>query len=83
MTSRIGPGRSNMRCCAGSVNQTICSVATVVKKFIEHRPAINAESVSPWGSYATFHCWNQSNRNTKLEISWLTVLLITRALWAQ
>ncbi|UPR50046.1 DNA-3-methyladenine glycosylase 2 family protein [Vibrio cyclitrophicus] len=32
----------------------------VVKMFIEHRPAINAESVSPWGSYATFHCWNQS-----------------------
>ncbi|CAH6843559.1 3-methyladenine DNA glycosylase [Vibrio chagasii] len=32
----------------------------VVKKFIEHRPAINIESVSPWGSYATFHCWNQS-----------------------
>ncbi|UPR59281.1 DNA-3-methyladenine glycosylase 2 family protein [Vibrio sp. ED004] len=32
----------------------------VVKKFIEHRPAINAQSVSPWGSYATFHCWNQS-----------------------
>lgn len=32
----------------------------VVKKFIEHRPAINVESVSPWGSYATFHCWNQS-----------------------
>ncbi|UWZ99495.1 AlkA N-terminal domain-containing protein [Vibrio splendidus] len=32
----------------------------VVKKFIEHRPAINEESVSPWGSYATFHCWNQS-----------------------
>ncbi|CAK3310175.1 AraC family transcriptional regulator, regulatory protein of adaptative response / DNA-3-methyladenine glycosylase II [Vibrio crassostreae] len=32
----------------------------VVKKFIEHRPAINTQSVSPWGSYATFHCWNQS-----------------------
>ncbi|MFA0667652.1 AlkA N-terminal domain-containing protein [Vibrio splendidus] len=32
----------------------------VVKKFIEHCPAINTESVSPWGSYATFHCWNQS-----------------------
>ncbi|MGO2317517.1 MAG: AlkA N-terminal domain-containing protein [Vibrio toranzoniae] len=32
----------------------------VVKNFIEHRPAINAQSVSPWGSYATFHCWNQS-----------------------
>ncbi|MCC5517435.1 DNA-3-methyladenine glycosylase 2 family protein [Vibrio splendidus] len=32
----------------------------VVKKFIEHRLAINTESVSPWGSYATFHCWNQS-----------------------
>lgn len=31
----------------------------VVKKFIEYRPAINTESVSPWGSYATFHCWNQ------------------------
>ncbi|MEZ9324331.1 DNA-3-methyladenine glycosylase 2 family protein [Vibrio cyclitrophicus] len=32
----------------------------VVKKFIEHRSTINTESVSPWGSYATFHCWNQS-----------------------
>ncbi|KWT99527.1 3-methyladenine DNA glycosylase [Vibrio toranzoniae] len=32
----------------------------VVRKFIENRPAINAQSVSPWGSYATFHCWNQS-----------------------
>ena len=32
----------------------------VVKKFIEHRPTIKIESVSPWGSYATFHCWNQS-----------------------
>ncbi|CAK3061427.1 AraC family transcriptional regulator, regulatory protein of adaptative response / DNA-3-methyladenine glycosylase II [Vibrio crassostreae] len=32
----------------------------VVKKFIEYRPAIDTESVSPWGSYATFHCWNQS-----------------------
>ena len=32
----------------------------VVKKFIEHRPTINIESVSPWGSYVTFHCWNQS-----------------------
>ncbi|MEZ9699536.1 AlkA N-terminal domain-containing protein [Vibrio sp. 10N.261.46.E12] len=32
----------------------------VVRKFIEHRPAINTQSVSLWGSYATFHCWNQS-----------------------
>ena len=31
----------------------------VVKKFIENKPNITPDSVSPWGSYATFHCWNQ------------------------
>lgn len=32
----------------------------VVKRFIEQHPEITKESVSPWGSYATFHCWQQS-----------------------
>ncbi|NOH96008.1 AlkA N-terminal domain-containing protein [Vibrio sp. 99-70-13A1] len=31
----------------------------VVKKFLEDKPTITSDSVSPWGSYATFHCWNQ------------------------
>ncbi|GEM75279.1 DNA-3-methyladenine glycosylase 2 family protein [Vibrio sagamiensis] len=32
----------------------------IIKKAIKMRPSINADSVSPWGSYATFHLWNQS-----------------------
>ncbi|MGF1755708.1 DNA-3-methyladenine glycosylase 2 family protein, partial [Vibrio makurazakiensis] len=30
----------------------------VVKKVIEQYPNLKTESVAPWGSYATFHCWN-------------------------
>lgn len=32
----------------------------VVKKAITQFPSINATSVSPWGSYATFHCWSHA-----------------------
>nr|WP_216603054.1 AlkA N-terminal domain-containing protein [Vibrio coralliilyticus] len=32
----------------------------VVKKALNQFPELNAESVSPWGSYATFHCWSHA-----------------------
>ncbi|WP_299689180.1 Ada metal-binding domain-containing protein [uncultured Vibrio sp.] len=32
----------------------------VVRRYLEHHPTITPEAVSPWGSYATFHCWNQA-----------------------
>ncbi|HAS6084879.1 TPA: helix-turn-helix domain-containing protein [Vibrio vulnificus] len=31
----------------------------VVKKALAQFPTLNQESASPWGSYATFHLWNQ------------------------
>ena len=30
----------------------------IVKKAMQQLPNVTAKSVSPWGSYATFHCWN-------------------------
>lgn len=30
----------------------------IVKKAMHQLPNVTAKSVSPWGSYATFHCWN-------------------------
>ncbi|MGR5450675.1 DNA-3-methyladenine glycosylase 2 family protein [Vibrio alfacsensis] len=32
----------------------------VVKKAMPYYPSLNAHTASPWGSYATFHLWNQS-----------------------
>ncbi|MDF2155214.1 AlkA N-terminal domain-containing protein [Vibrio sp. CAU 1672] len=32
----------------------------VVKKNLPRYPSLNAYTASPWGSYATFHLWNQS-----------------------
>ena len=32
----------------------------MIKKAMQMKPSINANNVSPWGSYATFHLWNQS-----------------------
>lgn len=32
----------------------------VVKKAMQRYPLLNAQTASPWGSYATFHLWNQS-----------------------
>ncbi|MGC9492994.1 DNA-3-methyladenine glycosylase 2 family protein [Vibrio genomosp. F10] len=29
----------------------------IVKKVLQKLPQLNHASVSPWGSYATFHCW--------------------------
>lgn len=31
----------------------------VVKKALAGYPQLNKQQVAPWGSYATFHCWNQ------------------------
>jgi len=30
----------------------------VIKKVLEKLPLFNEKTVAPWGSYATFHCWN-------------------------
>ncbi|MBN3574602.1 AlkA N-terminal domain-containing protein [Vibrio neptunius] len=32
----------------------------VVKKALHQFPELDAERVSPWGSYATFHCWSHA-----------------------
>ena len=32
----------------------------VVKKAMQKFPQLNIESVTPWGSYATFHCWSHA-----------------------
>ena len=32
----------------------------VVKKALINYPHLNQQSVSPWGSYATFHCWSHA-----------------------
>lgn len=32
----------------------------VVKKAMQNYPSLNAHTAAPWGSYATFHLWNQS-----------------------
>lgn len=32
----------------------------VVKKAQRQFPLVNKESVTPWGSYATFHCWSHA-----------------------
>jgi AraC family transcriptional regulator of adaptative response / DNA-3-methyladenine glycosylase II len=32
----------------------------VVKKTVQRYPQLNSHTASPWGSYATFHLWNQS-----------------------
>ncbi|MCL9780155.1 helix-turn-helix domain-containing protein [Vibrio sp. S4M6] len=33
----------------------------VVKKMLAKFPSLDRESVSPWGSYATFHCWSHQS----------------------
>ncbi|EGA71663.1 3-methyladenine DNA glycosylase [Vibrio sinaloensis DSM 21326] len=32
----------------------------VVKKALNQFPKLNPQSVAPWGSYATFHCWSHA-----------------------
>jgi AraC family transcriptional regulator of adaptative response / DNA-3-methyladenine glycosylase II len=33
----------------------------VVKKALKQLPDFDPETLSPWGSYATFHCWNSQS----------------------
>ena len=44
-------------------SQPNCFVDTdlVVKKVLEQFPELNSDSVSPWGSYATLHCWSHQS----------------------
>jgi AraC family transcriptional regulator of adaptative response / DNA-3-methyladenine glycosylase II len=33
----------------------------VIKKSLQQLPEFDTKNVSPWGSYATFHCWNSQS----------------------
>ncbi|TXR54561.1 AlkA N-terminal domain-containing protein [Reinekea thalattae] len=55
----IGPWTVNYARLRG-LSEPDCFLATdlIVKKVLSSLPAITADAVSPWGSYATFHCWH-------------------------
>ena len=55
----IGPWTVNYAKIRG-LSEPDCFLATdlVVKKAIATRADFSADALSPWGSYATFHCWN-------------------------
>lgn len=57
----IGPWTVNYARLRGA-SEPNCFLAgdLVVKKAIEKFPSITTDSVSPWGSYATFHCWSHA-----------------------
>lgn len=57
----IGPWTVNYARLRGA-SEPNCFLAgdLVVKKAITKFPAITTDSVSPWGSYATFHCWSHA-----------------------
>ncbi|MBY7823890.1 helix-turn-helix domain-containing protein [Vibrio fluvialis] len=56
----VGPWTVNYARLRG-VSDSNCFLHTdlVVKKALAIFPHLTPESVSPWGSYATFHCWDQ------------------------
>ncbi|QTH06688.1 DNA-3-methyladenine glycosylase 2 family protein [Vibrio fluvialis] len=56
----VGPWTVNYARLRG-VSDSNCFLHTdlVVKKALATFPHLTPESVSPWGSYATFHCWDQ------------------------
>ena len=58
----IGPWTINYARLRG-LSEPDCFLATdlVVKKVIATLPDFNERSVSPWGSYATFHCWSSAS----------------------
>lgn len=56
----IGPWTVNYARLRGlSDSNCFLSGDLIVKKALSQHPGLNAERVSPWGSYATFQCWNQ------------------------
>ncbi len=56
----IGPWTVNYARLRGQSDSN-CFLDTdlVVKKALNNYPQLTEKSVAPWGSYATFHCWNQ------------------------
>jgi len=56
----IGPWTVNYARLRG-LSDSNCFLDTdlVVKKALAKYPSLTAQDVAPWGSYATFHCWNQ------------------------
>lgn len=56
----IGPWTANYARLRGQSNSD-CFLDTdlMVKKVLLRFPELNATNAAPWGSYATFHCWNQ------------------------
>jgi len=56
----IGPWTVNYARLRG-LSESDCFLETdlVVKKALAKYPDLTAEDVAPWGSYATFHLWNQ------------------------
>lgn len=56
----VGPWTVNYARLRG-VSDSNCFLHTdlVVKKALAAFPQLTPERVSPWGSYATFHCWDQ------------------------
>ncbi len=56
----IGPWTVNYARLRG-LSDSNCFLDTdlVVKKALTKYPNLTAQNVTPWGSYATFHCWNQ------------------------
>lgn len=57
----IGPWTANYAKLRG-LSEPDCFLSTdlIVKKFMATQPSLDENAVSPWGSYATFHCWNKS-----------------------
>ncbi len=56
----IGPWTVNYAQLRGLSNpNSFLSGDLVVKKALHRFPTLHAQSASPWGSYATFHLWNQ------------------------
>lgn len=56
----VGPWTVNYARLRG-LSESDCFLETdlVVKKALAKYPGLTAEDVAPWGSYATFHLWNQ------------------------
>ncbi|MHA2936743.1 DNA-3-methyladenine glycosylase family protein [Vibrio sp. RC27] len=56
----IGPWTVNYVLLRGlSLPNCFLDTDLIVKKRMSHYPNLNRETAAPWGSYATFHLWNQ------------------------
>ncbi|MFY2507541.1 DNA-3-methyladenine glycosylase 2 family protein [Vibrio pectenicida] len=57
----IGPWSINYAKLRGASNPN-CFLEgdLIVKKILKQFPELSSDSVAPWGSYATFHCWSHA-----------------------